>query len=37
MNLRGRLVIEYLKPGNATWPSLIPSIARNIGDPRAWA
>lgn len=29
--LRGRMWIEYLRPGTSSWASLAPSIVRNIG------
>jgi hypothetical protein len=34
--LPGRLGVEYLRPGHATWLSLAPSIARRMGFGHAW-
>jgi len=38
--LGGRMWIEYLRPGDRSWASLIPSIVRAIGlgraDPGTW-
>jgi hypothetical protein len=35
--LRGRISIEYLRPGSASWWSLALSTARRMGLGRAWA
>jgi hypothetical protein len=35
--LKGRLGIEYLRPGRSSWWSLIPTVARHLGLGRAWA
>jgi hypothetical protein len=35
--LRGRISIEYLRPGRSSWWSLALSIARRMGLGRAWA
>jgi hypothetical protein len=35
--LRGRIWIEYLRPGERSWASLVPSIARRMGLGRAAA
>jgi len=34
--LPGRLEVEYLRPGRASWLSLLPSIARRMGLGHAW-
>jgi hypothetical protein len=34
--LSGRLGVEYLRPGHASWLSLLPSIAQRIGLGHAW-
>jgi hypothetical protein len=34
--LRGRMGVEYLRPGHASWFSLLPSIARRMGFGHAW-
>jgi hypothetical protein len=35
--LRGRLTVEYLGDGHASWLSLLPTVARNMGFGRAWS
>jgi hypothetical protein len=35
--LGGRIRVEYLSPGRASWLSLAPSIARRMGFGHAWS
>jgi len=35
--LSGRMGVEYLRPGQASWLSLLPSIARHMGRGHAWS
>jgi hypothetical protein len=34
--LPGRMRVEYLRPGSASWASLLPSVARRMGLGHAW-
>jgi hypothetical protein len=34
--LKGRMWIEYLRPGKSSWAALIPTVARNMGLGRAY-